>query len=540
MKRITAIIFSLTILLNAASCRQNSPTSSVSEISSPVTMEVSEPISLTNHMTENERSKITVGDLTVFDHMQGIDKEITIPDGVCLEIWSADNFADHWKHFREKNPDMSYVTDEEIEQNIEYWSNEPADGSKTINSAFLDGEYIQLSQIPELDYDGGELTVYKKPPCYTVFNEEGAIYLDSDGNEITEEDYNKLYEEFQNGDLRITFADFEEFKPFLHESCEIDGKIMDYTAEEVEDNYKKNVAIWEAVIDQSYKKIEYGTTENYLEQINGESTNTWEIDCDKIEEIAPFVREYSIYDEQLDSSFTVHVTLPPDFSPGNFYPAYVLTDGVWRFNNCADMRKAMEEGSAADVILVSIGFDYSMDGTDDTNRVHFYSDKSEEFLSFITDDLMPYLGEEYNIDFGNSTLYGHSLGGTFAHYAAFNSDKFENQPFHNYIIGSPVFWSPGFLPYVDQDEVLNEYGYFDRNESCDKRIFICGGADEDPVYEEYYGDNDSTLEGIQHLKERLDSHGADVECKIYPDSAHYQFIPEMLTEMLIKFYPPAE
>ncbi len=61
-----------------------------------------------------------------------------------------------------------------------------------------------------------------------------------------------------------------------------------------------------------------------------------------------------------------------------------------------------------------------------------------------------------------------------------------------------------------------------------------------PVYEEYYGDNDSTLEGIQHLKERLDSHGADVECKIYPDSAHYQFIPEMLTEMLIKFYPPAE
>ena len=26
------------------------------------------------------------------------------------------------------------------------------------------------------------------------------------------------------------------------------------------------------------------------------------------------------------------------------------------------------------------------------------------------------------------------------------------------------------------------------------------------------------------------------ECKIYPDSEHYQFIPEMLMEMLEKYY----
>ena len=198
----------------------------------------------------------------------------------------------------------------------------------------------------------------------------------------------------------------------------------------------------------------------------------------------------------------------------------------------------MEEGKASDVIIVSIGYDYSIDGTNDSNRIRYFCDRCEDFLAFITDDLMPYLGEEYNIDFGNSTLYGHSLGGTFAHYAVFNSDKFENQPFKNYIIGSPAFWSPGFLPYTDGDSFKHEYGYFDRNESLDKNIFVCGGADEDPVYEEYYKGNDSTLEGIQHLMDRLEEYGVTTaECKIYPNSEHYQFIPEMLVEMLEKFYP---
>ena len=33
------------------------------------------------------------------------------------------------------------------------------------------------------------------------------------------------------------------------------------------------------------------------------------------------------------------------------------------------------------------------------------------FIAFITDNLMPYLGEKYSFDYGRSTLFGHSQGG---------------------------------------------------------------------------------------------------------------------------------
>lgn len=51
---------------------------------------------------------------------------------------------------------------------------------------------------------------------------------------------------------------------------------------------------------------------------------------------------------------------------------------------------------------------------------------------------MPYLSESYQIDFSQSGLYGHSLGGVFTHYAVCNSDLFENQPVSVLYIGSPL------------------------------------------------------------------------------------------------------
>lgn len=543
MKKITAILFSLTLLVSAASCRQTNSNTEVSTISS-ATQEVSAPVSLINHMTDKERSKVTVGDLTVFDHMQKEKKEdtVTVPsDGVYLEIWSTDDQLDYWKHYSENNPDDKSINEEMINENIDYFS-KTKDEPDTIKCAFVDGELFMIGvKCPDLDYDGGELNVYEEPPAYMEFSSDGTTgYADKDGNEITEEEYNNIMEDYDLSKHILTFRDYEEFKPYLRSKIDEKAQKIGMPSGVADSTYEANTKMWEAVINKTYKTLPVGTTEKWIdERNNDQGPDTWEVDREKVEEIAPYVREYNIYDEQLDSNFVIHVTLPPDYSDDKSYPAYVLTDGVWRFNNCADLRKAMEEGKASGVILVSIGYDYSIDGTNDDYRIKYFCDKCEDFLNFITDDLMPYLGENYNIDFGSSTLYGHSLGGTFAHYAAFNSDKYDNQPFRNYIIGSPAFWSPGFLPYADLDVVKNEYGYFDRNHSFDKNVFICGGADEDPVYEEYYGENDSTLEGIQHLMERLKSHGVKTaESKIYPDSQHYQFIPEMLVEMLEKYYPP--
>jgi predicted alpha/beta superfamily hydrolase len=158
-------------------------------------------------------------------------------------------------------------------------------------------------------------------------------------------------------------------------------------------------------------------------------------------------------------------------------------------------------------------------------------------LDFVTDNLMPYLCENYNIDCGASTLFGHSMAGVFSHCALFESDKYKNQPFGKYIIGSPAFWNLyEDFPGLEHGNIDTDYGYFDRNDSLGKSVFLCGGALEDPDYEKNYNGHDSTLTGLEKLNDRLEAHGADVTYKLY-DSHHYQYVTEMLTEYLTTVYP---
>ena len=520
MKRLTALCLSLVFLLSAVSCESKNQSNTFDGSSETVNIEENSTVKLTNYMTDKERQNVNVGELTVFDHEQ-----TQIPqEGVYFEIWTPEQQKDYWSHYIEDHHDNNSFTKEEIQEIID-----SVDGD-TIHSAFVDGQMI-YSGLPSLDYDGGELKYYYSPPLKTVIDENGTQhYYDENDNELTIEEA----EEWINASsYEIMLSNFEECKSKIYGDIEnlTESGIIEQS--EVEEEYERTVRAWEAIINKSYNELSIGTTESFYD-----TAPVWEINHEATAEIAEFVKEISIYDEELDTNFIVHITLPPDYDSEKTYPAYVLTDGVWRFGNHPELRKEMENGKAGDVLLVSIGYDYSMDGMNEENRIEYFSNKNKEFLDFITDNLMPYLGEQYNIDFSNSTLYGHSLGGTFAHYAVFNSDKYENQPFGNYIIGSPAFWSPGFLPYSNASEYKTEYGYFDRNDTLEKRIFICAGEDEDPVYEEYYGDNDSTLEGVENLMKRLSDYGfTNFECKIYPHSGHYQFIPEMLKEALAKFYP---
>ena len=65
---------------------------------SAMTEELSAPEKLTNHMTENERSKISVGELTVFDHEQKEQEPIVPTDGVYLELWTYDDSLADYKN----------------------------------------------------------------------------------------------------------------------------------------------------------------------------------------------------------------------------------------------------------------------------------------------------------------------------------------------------------------------------------------------------------------------------------------------------------
>ncbi|SCW60009.1 Putative esterase [Ruminococcaceae bacterium YRB3002] len=365
-----------------------------------------------------------------------------------------------------------------------------------------------FNALPPKDYDGGSGTV--------VFQ-----HFNMDSGEIAEEE--------------IVFSDYEDLKIKLR--AEFDEEIANgVPAVPIDNDYADLISLYDAVIAGNVEIISQDDLKQYMEYFyenagaEDEEVQYWEMDDSKVAVIRDNISEYHIYDEELDIRFVVHVTTPPSYDADKAYPALVMTDAVWRFNDVPALYEAMANGQADPQLLITIGFEYDMASWDNEVRGNILCDHKKEFLDFITDNLMPYLSEKYRFDSSGSTLFGHSQGGVFTHYAAFNFDRYENRPFARYIIASPTFWTPYFTDVSDYGEYKNEYGYFDRNTTYDRELFIAAGDQEDADYQEYYGDNDSTLEGVDHLKERLDGHGVTTyQVKIY-SSHHYQYVGQMLLE----------
>lgn len=514
MKRYLSLVLASAILLSVCSC--SSTAVNTTDTSQSQITDSAEPIKLTNKMTETELAKVDKHGLTLLDEPEESteDTETNLTEhkvSVEYQTTSLDEMRRNIERDREE------MTDKEYEEAMEYIRTQEEKGETELQLnpiVLVDGYYVPYI-IPAADpeYDGGEIRFTN-----SSWTESGEIEREE-----------------------VVCKDLEEYLEWVRKN---DTK-WGYTEQQTEMDILNVRIANEAFKTGDFEVLPKGTVDLTDESLYLTNTDTgdyrseWEYDRDAVEAIKDSVDEISIYDEELDRQFLVHVTLPPDYDKNKTYPVFFLTDGIWRFGNHTELRKTMEDGEAAPVILVSLWYDYTIPYDGGELRYVDMVINREAVLNFITDNLMPYLCENYNIDCADSTLYGHSDGGVFTHYALFNSDKYENQPFGHYIIGSPALW--GLYHYNDEehisnDNVLNDYGYFDRNEKLGKSVFLCAGSQEDPDYAEKYRGHDTTLEGVAKLKERLESHGADLTYKLY-DSHHYQYIPEMLIEYLKTEYP---
>jgi len=197
---------------------------------------------------------------------------------------------------------------------------------------------------------------------------------------------------------------------------------------------------------------------------------------DEIADAAEYIQEMSVYDEELDSVYIIHITLPPDYDKNKSYPMYMMTDGIWRLSDHAELRPLMVNGEIEGIIMVSIGYNYGINAEKTETRLVELVQKSDLFLDFITNNLAPYLGELYHIDYRRSALMGHSLGGLFVYYAVFNHDKYKNEPFNYYVMASPSFFmmdNPSNWKYGDIEK-----DYFKRNKKLNKKIYLTVGDKE--------------------------------------------------------------
>lgn len=516
MKRVIAILLSLAFFVSMSACDNNDSSSLSTQEKTSESVENIEPIHLTNKMTETELSKVDKHSLTLLDALEVTKKASTNEQSgnkVRIEFGHVpiDDIISGLESAKEELTDEEYgKLYKKYASNIE--SGEDYTYPKYI---FVDDQYI---------FDNAPLI----PPTYV----DGKIY-------VTDTKYNSETDSYES--TINTYADMDEYLDWIRSKF----REWSYPEGEIEKITERILIADEAYRTGNYETLPEGSVVysesdyNYIitTDESKDYRNEWEFDRQAVEEIKDSIDEIDIYDEELDKTFVVHVTLPPEYDNCKEYPVILLTDGIWRFGNTPEMRKVMEDGKAAPVLLVSIWYSYDVEDTSGSKRYNDLVLERSKSLDFITDNLMPYLGENYSIDYKNSTLYGHSDGGVFSHYALFNSDLYENQPFGNYIIGSPAFWGLYYdYPDLNPEEYEKDYGYFDRNEKLSKSVFLCAGSQEDPDYTDSYNGHDTTLEGLAKLKERFESHGAVLTYKLY-DSHHYQYIPEMLIEYLKEKYP---
>lgn len=468
---------------------------------------------LINHMTDSELASVIETEFQLLDRpwedtdKSPSDEKFKAFDSIIgYEIWDAEDYITNI------NESAAEYDTEAVQAEIDNIKNSPNEYNNKVNGVIVNGT-LYYSIIPPINYDGGkgETVVHHYNPN-------------------TGESYSNI----------LTFKDYEDFKKQLRIETDKSAAEGENSQEAADKTYDDMILLYDSIIAGTVSRFEYGTCKSFLEysleQIkNGNSfadSMAWEFDETEVESIKGQIKEYHLHDEELDLNFVVHVITPPEYEPSRSYPVYCLTDAVWRFNDVPKIYNAMKDGAAQQALMITVGFEYNIDGWDNEVRSNIFCDKKKEFLDFITDNMMPYLGEMYNFDTAHSVLFGHSQGGVFAHYAAFNFDFYENQPFSAYIIGSPAFWTPYFTGVEDYEQYKNEYGYFDRNKSFDKDLFITGGKDEDEDYSEYYGNNDSTIEGIEHMRERLDRHNVKTyEVKIYPGH-HSDYISQMILEYI--------
>ena len=507
MKKYTAFLTAFVCLMTAVSCgkqQDDAQQSDAGQSSAVIALTPAEPAVLTNKMTQQELDRVNKHALTLLDapsEQHTVSMEITTVDPEeqlrFLEEMKANG------EIPQKDYDKARAETEaarDAGERIEY----PL-------FTLIDGCYYN-GFVPDLDYDGGALS-YSETVADT--DENGEPIPDGNGGFLSHLETR----EFDNAEEYIGSLETESLK-------------------------KQARIVIDSILNKTYQILPEGTVDIdnmpadfWLDPLD-DQRGVWEYDRAAVEAIKDSIDEYSIYDEEMKTEFLVHVTLPPDYDPDKTYPVILLTDGVWRFGNVPELRKCMENGEAAPVLLATLGYNYHIDGTNEYFRFTHLVEQRDLLTDFITDNLMPYLCEQYHIDCANSTLYGHSDGGVFVHNALFHSDRYENQPFGRYLIGSPAFFGLYDEDYDDlrPEEMLKDYDYFERNDTLNKRVWLVGGAQEDPDYKDLYRGHDTTLEGLAHLRDRIDAHSDDYFYKLY-ESHHYQYIPELLTEYLKAEYP---
>lgn len=210
--------------------------------------------------------------------------------------------------------------------------------------------------------------------------------------------------------------------------------------------------------------------------------------------------------------YQLHIMLPGDYaSSKKVYPVVYLMDSQWDFPLLSALYgEQYYDGFIPSMIIVGVTWG-GANPNPDSLRARDYtptnvkgtpqSGGADKFLSFMKDELFPFIEKNYRANKNDRTLVGCSLGGLFTMYSLFTHP----QMFQRYVAASPAFmWD---------NDVLYQYEntYAGQKSSPPAKLFMCVGGVEKSVPD--------FQKLSQHLKDRH-YQSLQIESRVLENTGH--------------------
>jgi predicted alpha/beta superfamily hydrolase len=174
----------------------------------------------------------------------------------------------------------------------------------------------------------------------------------------------------------------------------------------------------------------------------------------------------SLFSETLKESRPLSIYLPEGYDKDSIrYPVIYIIDGETRCTHAVPtIRFISSEGLMPKSIVVGIpNVNRNRDFLPALNQNSSVKDSADNFLQFITAELLPYVEKQYRAG-SYRILIGHSYGGLFAMYALVSKPD----AFTGYIMIDPSFW------YGSNLMISRAGNFFSNQTSLPKSIYIAG------------------------------------------------------------------
>lgn len=194
---------------------------------------------------------------------------------------------------------------------------------------------------------------------------------------------------------------------------------------------------------------------------------------------------HEIRSAKLGRAYDIYVRLPPGYADApnaaKRYPVVYINDAHYTFQTAAGVTLApMRHGGLEPAILVAMSYAKGENGADSRNRdltpVELpdrvgKTGGARAYLTFIKDEVIPYIETAYRADPARRTLTGQSYGGLFGAYALFE----EPGLFADYILTSPSLWFAGGSIFETEDKFAQTHT------KLPARVFLAIGQTETPA-----------------------------------------------------------